>query len=232
MSSQAAPGRQVDRLLFGRIRFTECLPIYSGGLGVLSGDHLKSASDCDLPLVAVALLYQRGYFRQYLNADGWQQERYPDKRLLHPAGAAGAGCRRQAMKVDVKLPTGPGHHRSGRWRSGGHAIPAGYQYSGERPAAGSRDHRSLYGGDTDTRIRQEIVLGIGGLRALEGAGTEADRLSHERRPLGVSGAGTHPRAHAGAGVDFRRGAAKPPAPTTSSPPTRRCRPESICSIPA
>ena len=55
---------------------TDCLPIYSGGLGVLAGDHLKSASDLGLPLVAVGLLYQEGYFAQYLNADGWQQERY------------------------------------------------------------------------------------------------------------------------------------------------------------
>jgi len=56
---------------------TSCLPIYSGGLGVLAGDHLKSASDLGLPLVGVGLLYQEGYFAQYLNADGWQQERYP-----------------------------------------------------------------------------------------------------------------------------------------------------------
>jgi len=56
----------------------ECLPIYSGGLGVLSGDHLKAASDLGLPLVGVGLLYREGYFRQYLNADGWQQEVYPD----------------------------------------------------------------------------------------------------------------------------------------------------------
>ena len=54
----------------------DCLPIYSGGLGVLAGDHLKSASDLGLPLVGVGLLYQQGYFAQYLNADGWQQERY------------------------------------------------------------------------------------------------------------------------------------------------------------
>src|SRR6266545_1491736 len=56
---------------------TECLPVYSGGLGVLSGDHLKSSSDSNLPLVGIGLLYQQGYFRQMLNADGWQQERYP-----------------------------------------------------------------------------------------------------------------------------------------------------------
>ena len=56
---------------------TECLPVYSGGLGVLSGDHMKSSSDLDFPLVGVGLLYQQGYFRQFLNPDGWQQERYP-----------------------------------------------------------------------------------------------------------------------------------------------------------
>ena len=57
---------------------TDCLPIYSGGLGVLSGDHLKSASDLCINMVGVGLLYQKGYFRQYLNADGWQLETYPD----------------------------------------------------------------------------------------------------------------------------------------------------------
>src|ERR1051325_11350004 len=56
---------------------TECLPVYSGGLGILSGDHLKSSSDQDYPLIALGLLYQKGYFRQNLNPDGWQQERYP-----------------------------------------------------------------------------------------------------------------------------------------------------------
>ena len=64
---------------------TECLPIYSGGLGILSGDHLKSSSDRDYPLIGVGLLYQQGYFRQMLNPDGWQQERYPDQRFLHAA---------------------------------------------------------------------------------------------------------------------------------------------------
>src|ERR1019366_8188591 len=56
---------------------TECLPVYSSGLGILSGDHLKSSSDQDYPLIGLGLLYQQGYFRQFLNPDGWQQERYP-----------------------------------------------------------------------------------------------------------------------------------------------------------
>lgn len=67
---------------------TECMPIYSGGLGLLAGDHLRSASDLGVPVVGVGLLYQQGYFRQYLNADGWQQERYPENDFytipLHP----------------------------------------------------------------------------------------------------------------------------------------------------
>ena len=57
---------------------TECIPNYAGGLGILAGDHLKSASDLGVPLIGVGLLYQGGYFHQYLNADGWQQETYPD----------------------------------------------------------------------------------------------------------------------------------------------------------
>src|SRR5207237_3033362 len=61
----------------------ECLPIYSGGLGVLAGDHLKAASDLGLPLAGVGLLYREGYFRQYLNVDGWQQESYPENDFFN-----------------------------------------------------------------------------------------------------------------------------------------------------
>src|SRR4051812_34194069 len=61
----------------------ESVPVYSGGLGVLSGDHLKSASDLGLPLVGVGLMYREGYFRQYLTVDGWQQERYPENDFFH-----------------------------------------------------------------------------------------------------------------------------------------------------
>ena len=63
---------------------TESIPIYAGGLGILAGDHLKSASDLGLPLVGMGLLYQGGYFHQYLNADGWQQETVPDQRFPYP----------------------------------------------------------------------------------------------------------------------------------------------------
>ena len=91
---------------------------------------------------------------------------------------------------------------------------------------------SLYGGDIDTRIRQEIVLGIGGMRALQGHGPRAHRLPHERGPLRVPGAGADPAADARREADASRRRWKRRAPATSSPPTRRCRPASTCSTPA
>ncbi len=151
---------------------TECLPIYSGGLGILSGDHLKSASDCDMPLIGVGLLYQHGYFRQFLNADGWQQERslendfytLPSTPVLNDSG--------DEMKVQVQLPSGPLTIQV--W-----CIEAGrvklYLLDTNLPENTVLDRAitdQLYGGDTDMRIRQEIVLGIGGMRALRALGLE------------------------------------------------------------
>src|SRR5689334_813597 len=85
---------------------TECLPIYSGGLGVLSGDHLKSSSDHNFPLVGIGLLYQQGYFRQVLNPDGWQQERYPTNDFYTLPITPVLDANRNELKVSVKLPTG------------------------------------------------------------------------------------------------------------------------------
>src|SRR6266508_1856709 len=85
---------------------TECLPVYSGGLGVLSGDHLKSSSDSNLPLVGIGLLYQQGYFRQMLNADGWQQERYPTNDFYTLPVLPAHDADGNELKVTVKLPTG------------------------------------------------------------------------------------------------------------------------------
>ncbi|MHB8868164.1 MAG: alpha-glucan family phosphorylase [Thermoleophilia bacterium] len=148
----------------------ECLPIYSGGLGVLSGDHLKSASDLDLPLVAVGLLYQKGYFSQYLNPDGWQLEEYHVNDFttlpLEPV-RDGEG---RALKVHVDL--------AGRrvtikvWRAQVGRVPL-FLLDTNLPEnhAGDQDVTDeLYGGGPEERIRQEIVLGIGGVRALRAMG--------------------------------------------------------------
>jgi starch phosphorylase len=150
---------------------TECLPVYSGGLGVLSGDHLKSSSDQDYPLVGVGLLYQQGYFRQFLNPDGWQQERYPMNDFytlpIRPVKDAAGND----LKVTVKLPTGNVFIQVWKLEVGRITLYLLDTNIPENVLPQDRDITdSLYGGDIDTRIRQEIVLGIGGTRALKALG--------------------------------------------------------------
>jgi starch phosphorylase len=148
----------------------ESLPIYSGGLGVLSGDTLKSASELGLPLVGVSLLYREGYFGQYLNSDGWQQERYFVNDYSNtPVNPVMDGDGRQ---VRISLPVGDGRVEVTLWmvKVGRTSL---YLLDTNLPgnAPGDREiTRHLYGGDAEMRIRQEIVLGIGGLRALEAIG--------------------------------------------------------------
>ncbi len=150
---------------------TECFQIYSGGLGCLAGDHLKSASEMGVPLCAVGLLYRCGYFHQYLNADGWQQETYPDldfpnqpvRRLIDPATGEQYRVHVELMGRTVTI---------GVWRCDVGRIPV-YLLDTNFPENKREDRditRTLYGGDIETRIQQEIVLGIGGMRALEKVG--------------------------------------------------------------
>jgi len=146
---------------------SECLPIYSGGLGILSGDHLKSSSDLNLPLIGVGLLYQQGYFRQFLNADGWQQERYSDNDFYTLPIVPVKDSFGEDLKVTVKLPTGPVAIQVWRMDVGRIKLYLLDTNIPDNPLPQDRDITDqLYGGDMDTRIRQEIVLGIGGLRAL------------------------------------------------------------------
>ncbi len=146
---------------------SECLPIYSGGLGILSGDHLKSSSDLNLPLIGVGLLYQQGYFRQFLNADGWQQERYGDNDFYTLPIVPVKDSFGEDLKVTVKLPTGPVAIQVWRMDVGRIKLYLLDTNIPDNPLPQDRDITDqLYGGDMDTRIRQEIVLGIGGLRAL------------------------------------------------------------------
>ncbi len=152
---------------------TECLPVYSGGLGILSGDHLKSSSDQDYPLIGLGLLYQQGYFRQYLNPDGWQQERYPMNDFytlpLIPVKDAAA----QDLKVTVQMPAGQVVIQVWKLDVGRITLYLLDTNIPENVLPQDRDITdSLYGGDIDTRIRQEIVLGIGGMRALRAMGLE------------------------------------------------------------
>ncbi len=152
---------------------TECFQIYSGGLGVLAGDHLKSASELALPLVGVGLLYRCGYFHQYLNSDGWQQETYPDLDLPNqPVHRVIDPETNQQYRVKVEL---PGRELTiGVWRVHVGRTPL-YLLDTNYPENHKDDRditRNLYGGDVETRIKQEIVLGIGGMRALTKMGVK------------------------------------------------------------
>jgi starch phosphorylase len=152
---------------------TECLPIYSGGLGLLSGDHMKASSDADIPLIGVGLLYQKGYHQQTLNPDGWQQERYPINDFYTLPLEQVVGADGNELKVTVKLPTGTVRIKVWSISIGRTKL---YLLDTNIPENDIPEHRdvtdSLYGGDIHTRIRQEIVLGIGGLRALKALSLE------------------------------------------------------------
>ncbi len=148
----------------------ESLPIYSGGLGVLAGDHLKSASEIGLPLLAVGLFYRNGYFTQYLAPDGWQKERYPelDPDLLPVKAVIGAEGKPLRVSVDV----GDNKVYIAVWRVSVGRVPL-YLMDTQLPENAPADREitaKLYGTGDNLRIRQEIVLGIGGVRVLEALG--------------------------------------------------------------
>ena len=145
---------------------TECLPIYAGGLGILAGDHLKSASDLGLPLIGVGLLYQEGYFRQYLNADGWQQETYPENDFYNLPVRPVHDSAGDYLKIHVDFPGRKVQVKI--WRADVGRVPL-VLLDTNIPENSPQDRDitdALYGGDREMRIRQEIILGIGGIRAL------------------------------------------------------------------
>ena len=153
------------------------LPIYSGGLGILSGDHMKTSSDMGLPLVGIGLLYRQGYFKQVLNADGFQQESYPENDWYNMPVERKNSKDGAPLRITVDL-------------AGRQVIAQIWEVKVGRSSLylldtnideNSPDLRNisaaLYGGDKETRIQQEILLGIGGIRAL--------------RAMGINPAATH-----------------------------------------
>jgi glycogen phosphorylase len=145
---------------------SETLAQYSGGLGILAGDHLKAASDLGVPLVAVGLLYRQGYFRQRLRADGWQDERFPPQ---DPNGLAMV-----PTGVQVSVEVGGENVSVAIWRVDVGRVPL---YLLDTAQPGNSDEAvaitdRLYGGDEQHRLRQEIILGIGGVRALRALGLQ------------------------------------------------------------
>ena len=152
----------------------EALPLYAGGLGVLAGDYLKTASDLDVPAVGIGLLYQEGYFRQFLDRAGWQHEIYtyndPDDLPLEPAIAPAGGW----LKVPLELPGRTVLLRVWRVTVGRRSL---YLLDSNDPRNAPIDRgitAKLYGGGTEVRLLQEMVLGIAGWRVVESLGLDID----------------------------------------------------------
>lgn len=153
---------------------TGCLSIFAGGLGMLAGDHLKSASDLDIPLVGVGLLYQQGYFVQRLNEAGWQQEIPASNDFDMLPLTLERGPNGEPITVELGFPDGVVVAQV--WRAQVGRVPL--YLLDANVSANSTEQRliteQLYGGGEEMRIRQEILLGIGGYRALEALGIHPD----------------------------------------------------------
>jgi starch phosphorylase len=167
----SVPSRMLVAYFSMEYGLLDCMPIYSGGLGVLSGDHLKASSDALLPLVGVGLLYQNGYLKQTLDPDGWQQEHTPVNDFYSLPVTPVTRNDGSEMLVEVRLSGVDVFLKV--WRIDVGRVKL-YLLDSNIPRNAAPEHREitnqLYGGDLHTRIRQEIVLGIGGLRALKALG--------------------------------------------------------------
>jgi starch phosphorylase len=148
----------------------ESIPIYSGGLGVLAGDHIKSASDLGIPLIGIGLYYGQGYFRQRLDLNGWQFEEYLETKLEEAPMEPAIGV--NGEPVTIQIETRSGAIRARVWRVKVGRVDLFLLDSNVLGnAAEDRDLTSrLYGGDARVRIRQELLLGVGGFRALKAMG--------------------------------------------------------------
>jgi starch phosphorylase len=148
----------------------ESVPIYSGGLGVLSGDHIKSASSLAVPLVAVGLFYDQGYFKQQLDGSSYQQEEYQDTRVENLPMEPAIGL--DGRQVTVSIETRDGPLMAKVWLMNVGRVPL-YLLDCDTEGNSPQDREltsRLYGGDVRTRIRQELVLGVGGVKALRALG--------------------------------------------------------------
>ncbi len=150
----------------------ESLRIYSGGLGVLAGDHLKAASDLDVALIAIGLFYRQGYFQQHLNQEGWQQEHYIENQIAQLPLTRVRD--RQGQKVRIRIPLPEGVVEVIAWRLEIGRVPLVLLDTNVQENSpefqGITDQ--LYGGDSKHRLLQELVLGIGGYRVLLAMGIE------------------------------------------------------------
>ncbi|MCG8583799.1 MAG: alpha-glucan family phosphorylase [Pirellulales bacterium] len=150
----------------------ESVPIYSGGLGVLAGDHIKSASDLGVPLVAIGLFYDQGYFRQHLNEESYQQEEYVDTKVENLPMEPATNANGDPITIEIETRTGKLLAKVWLMRVGRVRLYLlDCDVEGNLPEDRELTSR-LYGGDHRTRVRQELVLGVGGVRALRALGIQ------------------------------------------------------------
>ena len=175
----------------------EALPQYSGGLGVLAGDHLKAASALGVPLVGIGLFYRQGYFRQELNADGWQQERYPSLDPHAMALTLVEGARVSVDLAGTELSAQIWRADVGRVRL--YLLDADID---DNDPEGRLVTDRLYGGGTEHRLRQEILLGVGGVRALDVVGETTQVFHTNEGHAGFLGLERIRRLTTGEGMTF------------------------------
>ncbi|MFH2064503.1 MAG: alpha-glucan family phosphorylase [Pseudomonadota bacterium] len=148
----------------------ESLPLFAGGLGVLAGDHLKAASDMGIPITGVGLFYRRGYFHQYLNGDGWQQEEYPETDIYHIPVKRAKDASGNEVFVKIELPIGEILAMVWVIKVGRISLFLLDTNLPENPPEIRNITSSLYSSDPKIRLVQEVLLGIGGMRALDRMG--------------------------------------------------------------
>ena len=167
---QFKPSNQVIAYFSAEFGLSEAMPIYSGGLGVLAGDHIKAASELGLPLVGVGIIYQEGYFRQYLTQDGWQQERYPINDFYNMPIMQVKEKDGSPVTVSLDFPGRKVYAQI--WQAQVGRVPL-YLLDTNIQLNNQADQDitdALYHGDNDLRFKQELILGVAGIRALTALG--------------------------------------------------------------
>jgi starch phosphorylase len=154
----------------------ESLPLFAGGLGILAGDHLKAASNLSLPLIGIGLMYRQGYFRQYLNQEGWQQEAYPETDLYNLPVERIKDSTGNDLTISIQGPEGPIHAMIWKIMVGRIALYLMDTNIAENSAAAREITSRLYAADAKIRLAQEMLLGIGGVQVLAAMGINAKVL--------------------------------------------------------
>ena len=187
------------------------VPIYSGGLGVLAGDHCKAASDLGIPMVGVGLFYMKGYFDQRLRLDGWQEDSDEEFDVSLTPLVPVTGAKQEPFLTTIETSGRPVHVRA--WRITVGRVPL-YLLDTNLEVNHPDDRalmNKLYAGGPDMRLRQEWILGVGGVRVLRAMGVEPQRVARQRRPRGLHDGRAATRVRA-AGAGARGGRAPGPRP--------------------